>query len=134
MGRPATRVVATMGPEQEYFLVRQRYFEGRPDLQVTGRTLMGAPPPKGQQASKTTTSARSTTTRSRSASAITATKPSSNIAAVADGLAVWLSRSICFDVVPEQTSPWKPEHAPQAMVTNRNGKQQHPFGPGTRTP
>jgi glutamine synthetase len=49
MGRPATRVVATMGPEQEYFLVKREHYEGRPDLQVTGRTLMGAQPPKGQQ-------------------------------------------------------------------------------------
>ena len=29
--------------------------------------------------------------------------------------------SICFEVVPEQTRPWNPEHAPHAIVTNRNG-------------
>ena len=32
-----------------------------------------------------------------------------------------------FDVVPEQTSPWKPEQAPHAMVTKRNGKRASPF-------
>jgi glutamine synthetase len=49
MGRDAQRVVSTLGAEQEYFLVRREWHEGRPDLQVTGRTLLGAPPPKGQQ-------------------------------------------------------------------------------------
>jgi glutamine synthetase len=49
MGRDAGRVVSTLGAEQEYFLVKREYYEGRPDLQVTGRTLMGAQPPKGQQ-------------------------------------------------------------------------------------
>jgi hypothetical protein len=28
---------------------------------------------------------------------------------------------ICFEVVPDETSPWKPEIAPQAMVTNNSG-------------
>jgi glutamine synthetase len=42
-------VVATLGAEQEYFLVRRQHYDGRPDLQVTGRTLLGAMPPKGQQ-------------------------------------------------------------------------------------
>jgi glutamine synthetase len=49
MGRDAQRLVSTLGAEQEYFLVRREWHEGRPDLQVTGRTLLGAPPPKGQQ-------------------------------------------------------------------------------------
>ncbi|MFM8980415.1 MAG: glutamine synthetase III [Planctomycetia bacterium] len=49
MGRDAQRVTSTLGIEQEYFLVKREYYEGRPDLQVTGRTLLGAQPPKGQQ-------------------------------------------------------------------------------------
>ncbi len=43
------------------------------------------------------------------------------------------SRSTCFEVVPEQTSPWKPEHAPHAMVTKRKGKSE-PVSPGTVQP
>jgi hypothetical protein len=31
--------------------------------------------------------------------------------------------SSCFEVVPDDTSEWKPEMAPQAMVMNRNGKK-----------
>jgi len=49
MGHDAQRVVSTLGAEQEYFLVKSEWHEGRPDLQVTGRTLLGAQPPKGQQ-------------------------------------------------------------------------------------
>ncbi len=45
----ATRVVATVGPEQEYFLVDRDYYEQRLDLILSGRTLFGAPPPKGQE-------------------------------------------------------------------------------------
>ncbi|NQT23908.1 glutamine synthetase III [candidate division KSB1 bacterium] len=45
----ATRVVPTIGTEQEYFLIDQGFFNLRPDLQITSRTLMGARPPKGQQ-------------------------------------------------------------------------------------
>lgn len=45
----ATRVVTTIGTEQEYFLVDKAFFNLRPDLQHTGRTLIGAHPPKGQQ-------------------------------------------------------------------------------------
>ena len=37
------------GPEQEYFLVAQDLYDSRPDLRITGRTLFGAPPAKGQQ-------------------------------------------------------------------------------------
>lgn len=44
-----TRVVTTIGTEQEYFLIDKAFLNLRPDLQVTGRTLLGAPPPKGQQ-------------------------------------------------------------------------------------
>lgn len=45
----ASRVVTTIGTEQEYFLIDQGLFNLRPDLQITSRTLMGARPPKGQQ-------------------------------------------------------------------------------------
>lgn len=43
------RVVATAGPEQEYFLIDKEVFLKRPDLIYTGRTLIGARPPKGQE-------------------------------------------------------------------------------------
>lgn len=45
----ASRVYATMGAEQEYFLVDRRLSALRPDILVTGRTLFGAKPPKGQE-------------------------------------------------------------------------------------
>ena len=45
----ATRVITTIGTEQEYFLIDKAFFNLRPDLQHTGRTLLGAPSPKGQQ-------------------------------------------------------------------------------------
>ena len=45
----ASRVFTTIGPEQEYFLVDRRLAEQRPDLILTGRTLFGAPSPKGQE-------------------------------------------------------------------------------------
>lgn len=44
-----TRVVSTLGCEQEYFLVDRRFYYLRPDLVATGRTLFGARPPKGQE-------------------------------------------------------------------------------------
>ena len=43
------RVVTSVGPEQEYFLVTRELYDRRPDLRYTGRTLFGAPPPKGQE-------------------------------------------------------------------------------------
>jgi len=43
------RVYTTMGPEQEYFLIDRSLFAMRPDLVMAGRTLVGAPPPRGQQ-------------------------------------------------------------------------------------
>src|ERR1043165_1528200 len=43
------RVYTTMGPEQEYFLIDRAHFALRPDLVMGGRTLIGAPPPRGQQ-------------------------------------------------------------------------------------
>ena len=45
----ATRVTTTVGPEQEYFLIDQEYYNQREDLVLTGRTLFGARPPKGQE-------------------------------------------------------------------------------------
>ena len=42
-------VASTAGPEQEYFLVDRHFFYARPDLLNAGRTLFGAPPPKGQE-------------------------------------------------------------------------------------
>ncbi len=44
-----TKVNATLGWEQEYFLVDQAYFNARPDLMMTGRALFGHSPAKGQQ-------------------------------------------------------------------------------------
>ncbi len=43
------RVLSTVGPEQEYFLIDAQYYFERPDLIHCGRTLFGAPPPKGQE-------------------------------------------------------------------------------------
>ncbi len=45
----SNRVTATCGPEQEYFLIDKEYFLKRPDLILTGRTLFGAPSPRGQE-------------------------------------------------------------------------------------
>ena len=45
----ATRVVAMVGPEQEYFVIDKKLYEKRKDLVLTGRTLFGAKPPKGQE-------------------------------------------------------------------------------------
>lgn len=45
----STRVVTTVGPEQEYFLIDKELYEKRKDLKFTGRTLFGAPAPKGQE-------------------------------------------------------------------------------------
>ena len=44
-----TRVVTTVGPEQEYFLIDEKMYRAREDLVLTGRTLFGAMPPKGQE-------------------------------------------------------------------------------------
>jgi len=44
----ADRVIPTLGPEQEYFLIDRAFYSLRPDLVTTGRTLIGARPPKGQ--------------------------------------------------------------------------------------
>ena len=45
----ATKVVTSVGPEQEYFLVDKDTYDKRKDLIFTGRTLFGAPAPKGQE-------------------------------------------------------------------------------------
>jgi len=45
----AKRVITTVGPEQEYFLIDKEVYLKRPDLIYTGRTLFGARPPKGQE-------------------------------------------------------------------------------------
>jgi glutamine synthetase len=45
----ATKVIPSVGPEQEYFLVDKDLYMERPDLMFAGRTLFGAPAPKGQE-------------------------------------------------------------------------------------
>jgi len=45
----SNRVLSTVGAEQEYFLVEKEYYLRRLDLLSCGRTLFGAPPPKGQE-------------------------------------------------------------------------------------
>lgn len=45
----ATRVITTVGPEQEYFLIDKDYYAQREDLMLCGRTLFGERPPKGQE-------------------------------------------------------------------------------------
>ncbi len=49
LGSPATRVVPTVGAEQEFFLIDRAFYQLRPDLVACGRTLLGAAPAKGQQ-------------------------------------------------------------------------------------
>ncbi len=48
-GREPKRVITTLGPEQEYFLVKEEDYEARPDLVYCGRTLFGCEPVKGQE-------------------------------------------------------------------------------------
>jgi glutamine synthetase len=45
----SSKVITTVGPEQEYFLVDKKLYDQRKDLIFTGRTLFGAKPPKGQE-------------------------------------------------------------------------------------
>ena len=47
--KTATRVTATVGAEQEYFLIDRALYEKRLDLKICGRTLYGAKPAKGQE-------------------------------------------------------------------------------------
>ena len=46
---PAGRVFSTVGPEQEYFVIDRRLYLLRPDLLLSGRTVYGAPSPRGQE-------------------------------------------------------------------------------------
>ena len=48
LGHERTRVTASLGCEQEYFLVDRAYWALRPDLAIADRTVVGAAPPKGQ--------------------------------------------------------------------------------------
>ncbi len=48
-GKDVSSVTTTVGPEQEYFLIDKSVYEKRKDLIYTGRTLFGAPAPKGQE-------------------------------------------------------------------------------------
>jgi glutamine synthetase len=48
-GKDVDRVFTSVGPEQEYFLIDEQYYFERPDLVITGRTLFGAKPAKGQE-------------------------------------------------------------------------------------
>lgn len=47
--RSVKKVTATLGCEQEYFLIDRTYMDLRPDLILAGRTVIGAPPARGQQ-------------------------------------------------------------------------------------
>ena len=49
LGNPAERISVNIGPEQEYFLVDRKDYMARQDLRLAGRTLFGAPAPKGQE-------------------------------------------------------------------------------------
>ncbi len=47
--RKSKKIISNLGPEQEYFCIDMDYFYKRQDLVLTGRTLVGAPPAKGQE-------------------------------------------------------------------------------------
>ena len=47
--KTAKSICTTVGPEQEYFIIDEDVYLKRPDLMLTGRTLFGAKPPKGQE-------------------------------------------------------------------------------------
>ena len=48
-GKEVSHVDVTVGPEQEYFLIKKEHYAAREDLILTGRTLFGAAPSKGQE-------------------------------------------------------------------------------------
>lgn len=48
-GEKSGRVTASLGPEQEFFLIDQEFYYRRPDMMTAGRTLFGAEPPRGQE-------------------------------------------------------------------------------------
>lgn len=49
IGSPTKRVIVTLGCEQEFFLIDRGLYAKRPDLKITGRSLVGSIPPKHQQ-------------------------------------------------------------------------------------
>ena len=49
IGHPQTNFSVNCGIEQEFFLIQREYYDKRPDLKLTGRTLFGCPAPKGQE-------------------------------------------------------------------------------------
>ena len=49
--KSSKKVITTVGAEQEYFLVDREYYDQRTDLMLSGRTLLGLPPSKGQELS-----------------------------------------------------------------------------------
>ena len=49
LGNNADNIITTVGPEQEYFLIDRELYLKRRDLVITGKTLFGARPPKGQE-------------------------------------------------------------------------------------
>ncbi|MCI2045821.1 MAG: glutamine synthetase III [Sphaerochaeta sp.] len=49
LGKPAKRITVNIGPEQEYFLVNKDSYDQRPDLRLTGRTVLGSFAAKGQE-------------------------------------------------------------------------------------
>ena len=49
LGYNTKKINVTVGPEQEYFLIDEKMYKQRLDLMVTGRTLFGCPPVKGQE-------------------------------------------------------------------------------------
>lgn len=49
LGMDVNKVTASVGPEQEYFLVDKEFYDKRPDLMLTGRTVIGSKPSKGQE-------------------------------------------------------------------------------------
>ena len=53
-GKDPKRVVTNVGNEQEYFLIKKEAYRKRRDLVITGRTLFGAAPCKGQSSRSTT--------------------------------------------------------------------------------
>ncbi len=49
LGMDVNKVTTSVGPEQEYFLVDKEFYDKRPDLMLTGRTVIGSKPSKGQE-------------------------------------------------------------------------------------
>ncbi len=49
LGHETKRIHSTLGAEQEYFLIYKEYYQMRPDLRLTGRTLIGRESPRGQK-------------------------------------------------------------------------------------